>query len=73
MQNFFLCKNPKKRKRRTNFVKKKKMGGISVMAKVHNGLCITTVPGGPGTQFSHPDPPDDEMLLSGVCTLCRVE
>ena len=45
----------------------------SIMAKVHNRLCISTVPGGPGTQFSHPDHPDAEMLLSGVCTLCKVE
>ena len=44
-----------------------------VMAEVPNGLCITEVPGGPGTHFSHPDHPDAEMLLSGVCTLCRVE
>ena len=43
------------------------------MAKVPNGVDITEVAGGPGIQFSHPDHPDTEMLLSVVSALCRVE
>ena len=46
MQNFFLCKNPKKRKRRTNFVKKKKWGEFQLWPRYTTGYVLPRYPVG---------------------------